>query len=351
MSGAGRPREAEVPTFRTRNFELKSGAVLADLEIAYECYGEMTDDKDNVILVTHGITSSHHAAGAVTLDRRRGWWSEVIGPQRVFDTRRYCIVSSNMLGSSYGTTGPASLNPNSGRPYGAAFPAITFEDIVQGQHRLLQSLGVRKLVAVAGNSIGGFQAFQWAVTFPDYMRGVIAMDTGPKDLFDTGAGIPDLIATLSKDPNWNGGEYYTQGSVEDALTVLRVNMLKSYGFEDKLEVGPNKPAPEAVLLETAREWAKEFDAHSLITLMRAWADFNVEDELHKVKAKVFYILCDTDEVFPASVGQSVMSKLKGSGVEATYHEVKSRLGHYATTEEPEKWTPEAASFLAGLTTR
>jgi homoserine O-acetyltransferase len=341
-------KEAAVPTFQTRNFELKTGAILVDLEIAYECYGEMTADKDNVILVTHGITSSHHAAGTTTLDRRRGWWSEVIGPQRVFDTTRYCIISSNILGSSYGSTGPASVDPTSGKRYGAGFPEISFEDIVRAQHLLLQSLGVRKLVAMAGNSIGGFQVFQWAVTFPDYMKGVIAMDTGPKDLFDTGASIPGLIDQLSNDPNWNGGNYYAKGGVVEALTALRVNTLKSYGFEDKLDVGPGKPAPEVVMRETAREWANEFDAHSFITLMRAWASFDVEDELHKVEAKVFYVLCDTDELFPASVGESVMSKLMSCGIDATFIEVKSRLGHYATTEEPEKWIPEAERFLRGL---
>ena len=134
----------------------------------------------------------------------------------------------------------------------------------------------------------------------------------------------------------------------EALTALRVNTLKSYGFEDKLDVGPGKPAPEVVMRETAREWANEFDAHSFITLMRAWASFDVEDELHKVEAKVFYVLCDTDELFPASVGESVMSKLMSCGVDATFIEVKSRLGHYATTEEPEKWIPEAERFLRGL---
>ncbi len=339
-----------MPKLHAQNFELKSGAVLTDLEIAYESYGEMAADKSNVILVTHGITSSHHAAGTATLDRRRGWWSEVIGPQKVFDTTRYCIVSSNILGSSYGSTGPASIDPTSGKPYGAGFPEITFEDIVRAQYLLLQSLGVQKLVAVAGNSIGGFQAFQWAVTFPNYMQGVIAMNTGPKDLFNTSASIPGLIDQLSNDPNWNGGNYYAKGGAVEALTALRVNTLKSYGFEDKLEVGPGKPAPGVVMRETAREWANEFDAHSLITLMRAWANFDVEDELHKVEAKIFFVLCDTDELFPASVGELVMSKFVSAGVDATFLEVKSRLGHYATTEEPEKWIPEAEKFLRGLST-
>ena len=126
--------------YRTQNFELTNGAVLADLEIAYECYGGMTADKSNVILVTHGITSSHHAAGTVTSDRRKGWWSEVIGPKKLFDTTRYCIVSSNTLGSCYGSTGPASVDPATGNPYGAGFPEVGFEDIVKAQHLMLLSL-------------------------------------------------------------------------------------------------------------------------------------------------------------------------------------------------------------------
>lgn len=278
------------------------------------------------------------------------WWSEVIGPRRVFDTTRYCVVSSNMLGSSYGSTGPASSNPSTGEPYGAQIPEISFEDIVRAQHLLLQSLGVRKLVAVAGHSIGGFPTFQWAVTFPKFMKGIIAMDTAPKDLFDMGASIPDLITTLSQDPNWNDGDYYAQGGVVEALTAVRVNTLKSYGFEDKLQFGPGKPAPEEVMLQSAREWANEFDAHSLITLMRAWANFDVEHELHKVKAKVVYILCDTDELFPANVGESVLSKFLSAGVDAKFLEVRSRLGHYATTEEPEKWIPTVREFLMQLDT-
>ncbi len=337
-----------MPIFRERNFELVSGAVLADLEIAYECYGEMAADAGNVILVTHGIASSHHAAGTVTADRRKGWWNDVIGPEKVFDTTRYCIVSPNMLGSSYGSTGPASIDPATGRPYGAAFPDIGFEDIVRAQRALLQSLGVRKLVAVAGHSIGGFGAFQWAVTFPNFMAGVIVMDTGPKDPFDTAAGIPGLIDDLSKDPNWNGGDYHGKGGVETALTALRVNTLKSYGFEEKLEGVTEQSAREAIVLETAREWAREFDAHSLITLMRAWASFDVEDALHEIRARLFYVLADTDEWFPASLGEDVMAKLSRAGVDTTFLEIKSRLGHYATTEEPEKWVPEAEKFLRQL---
>ena len=142
--------------FRTKDFSLSLGGVLSDLEIAYETYGEMSARKDNVFLVAHGITSSHRAAGQPTADRRRGWWSELIGPGKLFDTTRYCVFSSNTLGSCYGSTGPASTNPETGRPYGSAFPEICYEDIIRAQHLTLASLGVERLVAVAGASIGGF---------------------------------------------------------------------------------------------------------------------------------------------------------------------------------------------------
>lgn len=334
--------------FRTHDFKLTNGASLANLEIAYECYGEMAADKDNVILITHGVTSSHHATGKPTLDRRRGWWNEVIGSGKLFDTDRYCIVSSNSLGSCYGSTGPASINPATDKPYGAEFPEFRYEDIVSAQHMMLRSMGVDGLIAVAGSSIGAFQVFQWAVTFPDFVAGLIALDTAPKDTFDSAAGIPGLIEALSSDPNWNGGDYYSKGSVETALTKLRINTLKSYGFEQKLTDMATQDARDAIVFEVARDWAREFDAHSLVALQRAWGKYNVENDFHKIRAKLFYVLCDTDEWFPASDGEAVMSKLTQAGVDATFLEVKSRHGHYATTEEPEKWVPDAEHFLRQL---
>jgi homoserine O-acetyltransferase len=337
-----------MPVLRTPEFGLASGAVLADLEIAYQCYGALAGDADNVILVTHGLTSSHHAAGTITADRRKGWWSEVIGPGRAFDTTRYCIVSSNMLGSCYGSTGPAFVNPDTGQRYGAGFPEITFEDIVRAQHLLLQSLGVRKLVAVAGASLGGFQAFQWAVTFPDFMAGIIAMDTGPKDIFDSAPAAARLVEDFSQDPNWNGGDYYATGGMAAALTRLRVKTLRSYGFEEKLKGLADAGARERVLLETARDWAGEFDANSLIALQRAMARYNVERDFRKIRARLFYVLTDSDEIFPASIGAEVMTKLRSAGVDATFLELQSPHGHYATTEEPEKWVPQVRRFLEQL---
>ena len=336
-----------MPVFRTRDFKLTSGAALDELEIAYECYGRLAAGRANVILVTHGITSSHYAAGAIAPDRRTGWWSEVIGPGALFDTDRFCIVSSNVLGSCYGSTGPASTDPSTGQPYGPRFPAISYEDIVNAQHMLLLSLGVERVMAVAGASIGGYQAFQWAVSFPDFIKGLIVTDTAPKDLFDSDSAADRLVADLASDPHWNGGDYYRSGGMQDKLTAIRMDILKSYGFEEKTGL-TDADARQAMLESTARAWAREFDANSLIAMRRAMARFNVEDDLGKIRARVFYVLADTDEWFPASIGREVMARLERAGVDATFHEVKSLLGHYATVEEPEKWVPQARRFLAGL---
>lgn len=329
---------------------LKNGVTLSDVEIAYEYYGELNEEKSNAILITHGTTSSHIAAGTVTLDRRKGWWNEVIGPGLLFDTTKYCMISTNVLGSSYGSTGPASINPAIGKPYGTDFPEICLEDIAQAQHLLLKSFGIEKLVAVAGASIGGFQAFQWAVTFPDYMSGIIALDTAPKDIVETGSSLNNLLSDLSTDPSWNNGNYYATGGMEDKLTELRINTLKSYGIEEKLDDTMNEVEREKVITDTAREWAREFDTNSLITQMRAVASFDVESVLDKIQAKVLYILCDTDEWFPSSIGKEVTSKLIDAGIDAKFLEVHSRYGHYATIEEPEKWVPEAKCFLKSLST-
>ena len=340
----------DMAIFCTSNFNLKKGETLSSMEIAYECYGELNADKGNAILVTHGITSSHFAAGTITMDLRRGWWNAVIGPGLLFDTSKYCIVSSNALGSCYGSTGPASNDPETGKPYGTSFPDICIEDIVRAQYLLLQYLGIEKLVAVAGPSIGGFQVFQWAVTFPDYMAGIIALDTAPKDIVETGASLNSLLDDLSKDASWNNGDYYVSGGMEDKLTGIRISTLKSYGFEEKLDDTMNEAARQKVLTDTAREWAREFDTNCLITQMRAVASFDVESDLNKIQAKVLYILCDTDMWFPSSIGKEVTSNLVDAGVDARFHEIHSHYGHYATTEEPEKWVSEAEKFLQILNT-
>ena len=186
-------------TFTAYGFELESGVKLADMTLAFETYGALAPDGRNAILVTHGFTSSHHAAGKYTPTGAPGWWDGLIGPGKTIDTDRYFVVSSNMLGSSYGSTAPASVNPATGKRYGPEFPTITLRDMVRAQKLLLESLGVHHLVAVAGPSFGGYQAFQWAMQYPDFMDGVVACRHRAEDS-GAGAGIEDARQRLREGP-------------------------------------------------------------------------------------------------------------------------------------------------------
>lgn len=253
-----------------------------------------------------------------------------------------------MLGSSYGTTGPASLNPTTRRAWGSDFPEISVEDIVRAQKTLVDALGVNQLLAVAGGSVGGLLCFQWAVTFPDAMRGIIATDCGPVSQFGTSAALPELVAELKADPNWNDGHYAEAGGLKDVMTRIRVRTLLSYQFMEKFEGQMPKGEIEKLLEDTAAAWAEEFDPMSLVVLNSAIGRFDVSDQLDRICAKFFYVLCDTDEFYPASIGKSVVEEMSAAGARVTFHPVNSHMGHYSTSVEPEKWVPQAKAFLAEL---
>src|SRR5262245_31839905 len=222
--------------FVTRDFALERGGVLPEVHIAYEAYGTLAPDRRNVVLLTHGFTSHQHMTGRYRegcappgLDAGTpGNWPQLVGPGLAIDTDRWFVVSSNMLGSSWGSTGPRDIDPRTGKPHGPAFPRITVGDIVRAQKLLLDSLDVQHLVAVAGPSYGGYQAFQWAVQYPDFMHGVVAAISAPKSSGGA-AATAKLINELAADANWNGGWYYERGGIEPTLVKYRVTTLKRYG--------------------------------------------------------------------------------------------------------------------------
>ena len=333
--------------FTTRDLRLASGRILPELRIAYETYGMRTLDRANTVLLTHGYTSNHHMIGRSGSTLAEGLWNSLVGPGKAIDTDRLFVVSSNMLGSSYGSTGPAQQNPVTGRPYGPDFPDITLVDIVTAQRALLKHLGVDHLVAVIGPSYGGFQAFQWAVTFPDFVDGIVPVTTDFKARDDSMAGLNALIARLETDPNWHGGHYYAHGGVPDTMTQIRVETLIRYGIHEHLAADlPDPAARQAEIERIARKWASEFDANSLIVLGRASALFNVEKELSRIRARVLYVLCRTDKLFPPSLAPGVMARLREAGVRAEYFEIDSELGHAASGLAGAKWAPKLAEFLA-----
>jgi homoserine O-acetyltransferase/O-succinyltransferase len=331
---------------------LENGQVLSDVTIAYDTYGRLAPDGRNAILITHGYTSNHHAAGRYgPADSKVGWWDRLIGPGKAIDTARFFVVSSNVLGSCYGTTGPGSLNPATGKPYGPEFPDLTMRDIVVAQREFLVRLGVTHLVAVAGPSLGGRQAFQWAVTYPDFMDGIVAVSSSPKGLGKDDA-VHHLMQRLSTDPNWNDGWYYESGGITPTLTTIRMETLKRYGIEAVIGTDHLSPGQrEARIRRQAEAWAREFDAHSLVVLRKASVRFDAQRDFNVIRAKVLYVISRTDQLFPPSMGARVMGRLQAAGVEATYVELDSNFGHLASGREADQWAPVLQAFLERLTTR
>jgi homoserine O-acetyltransferase len=326
---------------------LESGHLLPAVTIAYETYGQLAADGRNAVLIAHGYTSHHHAASRPA-SPRPGWWDQLIGPGKAIDTTRFFVVSSNVLGSCYGSTGPASRHPRTGKPYGPDFPAITMRDIVVAQRLLLERLGVSHLVAVAGPSMGGRQAFQWAVTFPDFVDGIVAVASSPKGLGNDDAVVA-LRQRLATDPHWNDGWYYERGGVLQALVDIRIETLKRYGVEAILAPRyPDAAARERQIRRMAEAWAREFDAHSLVVLRQASVRFDAQRHFGAIKAKVLYVISRSDRLFPPSMGQRVMERLRAAGVQATYLEIDSDYGHLASGREAAKWAPALRAFLHEL---
>ncbi len=337
----------EVKRFITRDFRLQSGEVLPELELAYETYGALAPEGHNAILITHGYTSSQHAAGADAAGEV-GWWDGLIGPGKTIDTDEYFVVSSNMLGSSFGSTAPASINPKTGKRYGPDFPSISVVDMVRAQHALLESLGVKHLIAVAGPSYGGYQTFQWGVAYPHDMEGIVAVVTAPR-VTDGEKTVADLRASFASAPGWNEGWYYESNAMQHFLTAQRVATLKRYGIEAQLAARfPDSAAREAAIQQMAEDWAKVFDANSMIVLAQARAHLDAEKDFPKMRAKVLYVLSRTDQLFPPAIAPEVMAKLKAARVDAAYFEVDSDNGHLASGVDWAKWAPVLRSFLHRL---
>lgn len=340
---------ATAKTFVTNDFRLRSGTVMPAVTIAYRTLGQLSPARDNAVLITHGNTSGPQMIdpGGSTGE---GSWNELVGPGKAVDTDRYFAICPNMLGSSYGSTNATDIDPATGERYGPQFPDISVGDIVATQRLLIDSLGIEKLVAIVGPSYGGFQAFQWAVDYPGMMRGIAAIVTAPIVPRERAEGnVARLLATLSQDPNWNGGDYYDRGGVLESMTQIRIGTLKTYGIETRLRATMSDPEQiEAAIRDEATRWAKGFDANSLLILAKALRGFDVTAQLGKIKSKVLYVLSRTDKLFPPELAPAVMPALKAAGVDADYFLLDSELGHSASGLDAHKWAPRLREFMETL---
>ena len=340
---------SDAKIFVASDFRLQSGIVMPAVTIAYRTLGALAPNRDNVVLVTHGNTSGPQMIdpGGSTGE---GGWNEIVGPGKAVDTDKFFVICPNMLGSSYGSTNATDIDPTTGTRYGPQFPDITVSDIVATQRALLADLGIEWLVAIVGPSYGGFQALQWAVDYPGAMKGIAAIVTAPLVPRERAEGnVARLLATLSKDPNWNGGDYYDCGGVLQSMIAIRSATLKNYGIETRLRNTMSDPAQiEAAIRDEAARWARGFDANSLLILARALRGFDVTAQFSKIRSKVLYVLSRTDKLFPPELADSVMPALKAAGVDADYFLLDSDFGHSASGLDAHKWAPRLRAFMDGL---
>ena len=346
--------------------ELESGAKIGPLRIAYETYGWLNKDRSNAILVCHPLSGDAHAAGFHDGESKPGWWDIAIGPGKGFDTTKFFVICSNVLGGCKGTTGPSSIDPATGRPYGTSFPVVTIKDMVNAQKMLVDRLGITQLFAVAGGSMGGMQALQWAVSYPEMMRkAVVIASTAystPQQIAFNAVGRKAIIS----DPAWNKGDYYGRRPPSDGLSLARMvghitylsdeSMLHKFGrnLQGKETVGFDFSTDfqvESYLNHQGDSFIKRFDPNSYLYITKAidYFDLNVRGSLitglSGVKAEVLVIGISSDWLYPPYQSQEIVTALRANGLKAFYGEIRSNYGHDAFLLEQGQLNYLLKSFL------
>jgi homoserine O-acetyltransferase len=350
---------------------LDGGVALAPMTLAYETYGELSQTRDNAVLLLHALSGDAHAAGRHTLaDRKPGWWDAMIGPGRPFDTDRYFVICSNVLGGCQGSTGPSSLDPSTGRLYGARFPVITVADMVRAQTRLLDRLGIRQLLAVAGGSMGGFQALEWAIAYPERIRGAILLATSARSSAQMLAWNAIGRHAIMSDPRWRDGDYYDSEPPNDGLAVARMighitylsepSLERKFGREFRDGVGPRfalgpEFAIESYLAHQGASFNARFDANSYLYITKAmdyWdlpAQYgSLDAALARSRAAFLLLSFTSDWLYPTSESLIIAHALRRVGRPFEHVELESVAGHDAFLVDYEPQGPIIEEFLASL---
>jgi homoserine O-acetyltransferase len=370
--------------------ELDCGRQLHQVRVAYETYGALSPRRDNAILVCHALSGDAHAAGFSKeaarqttrdgfgaddrdgeMDKGLGWWDGMIGPGKAFDTDEYFVISTNLLGGCRGTTGPSSANPATGRPYGPDFPVITVADMVRTERAFLDELGIERLAAVAGGSLGGMQAFDWAIMFPDQVDAVVAIAS-------THALHPQGVAwnaiareAIMRDPAWQEGRYYgTRGAPDAGMGVARmighITYLSAAALNDKfgrrLQSGEEARYTivepefevESYLRHQADSFVKRFDANTYLYTSRALTYFDLARDhghgslaaaLEAVKARTLLISFSSDWLYPPADARDIEEVLRGLRKSVELHVIDAPYGHDCFLLEEAQQTPIIRRFL------
>ena len=332
---------------------LSTGEKLSPVTIAYETYGTLNSEKSNAILINHALSGSAHAAGYHTVnDANPGWWDLYIGPGKAFDTNRYFIICSNVIGGCSGSTGPASINPATGKHYGPDFPMVTISDMVNAQYELIKHLGIKKLLSVAGGSVGGMQALQWTLSYPKMINSCIAIATSAS-LSAQGIAFNEVgRQAIFNDPSWNGGNYYTDEIPRAGLSLARMighitylsekHMHEKFGrkFQNSGIKDNNLSSEymvESYLKHQGIKFVERFDANSYIYITRAIDHFDIKEDyggsltsaFENVTANYLIISFTTDWLYPSSNAKDIVKALRVNGKNVNYTDIVTDNGHDA----------------------
>lgn len=351
---------------------LDSGAALSPFEVAYQTYGTLNADRSNAVLVCHALTGDQHVAGVHPHSGKPGWWTRMVGPGRPLDPARFFVICANVLGGCMGSSGPSSTDPATGAPYGLAFPVITVADMVRAQAALVQALGVERLFAVVGGSMGGMQALQWAARHPDRLRSAVVIASAARHTAQNIAFHEVGRQAVMADPDWRGGAYAAHGvRPEKGLAVARMaahitylseSALQrkfgrelrrdglSWGFDADFQV-------ESYLRHQGATFVDRFDANSYLYITRAMDYFDLAAAHGGVLAEAFRRARDvrfcvlsftSDWLYPTAESRAVVRALLAAGARASFVEIESDKGHDAFLLDEPVMDAAVRGFLDGV---
>ncbi len=350
-------------------FTFKSGQILPGFTLRYETYGTLNATRDNAILICHALSGDHHCAGWHTPDDRKpGWWNNLIGPGKAVDTRRFFVVCANVLGGCQGSTGPSSINPETGSPYGILFPFVTIHDMVRAQKLLLDHLGVSELHGVIGGSMGGMQALLFAVEYPQFVHRILAMATTGRESAQAIAFNEVGRQAIMQDPAWNRGDYPKESGPRVGLAIARMmahityvsdaSMDRKFGRRKKENANPYAYTfdvqfeVEGYLRHQGQTFINRFDANSYLYITRALDQFDLATAYGSLERAFASVECETlvvgftsDWLFPPEQNRVLALSLLRAGKRASYAELSTDLGHDSFLLESEELYALVRGFL------
>ena len=351
---------------------LQCGATVGPVTLAYETLGQRNADGGNAILILHALSGDAHVAGThAAQDDKPGWWDFMVGPGKGIDTNRFFVVCSNILGSCMGSTGPASVNPKTGSPYGLRFPVVTIGDMVEAQKALLDHLGITRLHAVIGGSVGGMQALEWSVRYPEMVESAVLLATTTRHSALAIAFNEVARQSIMADPNWNGGDYYGCCKPDMGLAVARMighitylsdeSMRLKFGrrLQDKADFSFNFDADfqvESYLRYQGRKFVERFDANAFLYVTKAADYFDLERHhgngsavaaFAKTRARMLVISFTSDWLYPTYQSRAMVKAMKKNGLDVSFCEIEAQWGHDAFLIPSERLSGIMKGFLEG----